>query len=831
MVSQFNPLFNGEQALLKGKQKLATSHVDDYDKTLQVFPNGTKESAASVKPDMDKAIEKATKVIQRHSMMIRNDQKNKVIDDSYMLIGKARYYNREYLEALETFNYVIQEFPHSKVHDAAILWAAKTETALGNYLSAKERFEKIYRSEDLSRKLKAETFASYAQLQIDAGSMMAAYQLLEQAVERTRDKQQEVRWLFIMGQLQSQMGNDFEASKIFKQVIKKGPPYELLFQAQLARARNYDVDLQDPEEVFDELKDMLEDDKNLDNKDQIYYVMAEIAEKMGDDELMKDYLKKSVRASTTNATQKALSYLKLAETNFRDKEYPLAAAYYDSSYTSLPATHDLYPSVERKKESLAGLIENLRVIELQDSLLMLAGLSEKQRLEKIRNIIKKEQEEAERKEWQEQNRMNSLAGADNSMALAGQSAIQGGKWYFYNQNLRSSGVRNFMNRFGNRELEDNWRRKEKNSMASFEERPQDGAEVGENENDELAASAGNREEEYLKSIPQTEEEIQEGHQKIIQAYLNIGNIYKNDLKDQLAAERQFKDLLGRYPDINEKGRVWYTLYRINVAEEDASEADHYKKLILQNLPDSEYAALLNGAPKEDLNSEKMAVAYYKKTYKSFKEGMFRKSLSMADSGISAYASSQQAPQFMLIKAYSLANNGKREKMEETLNALIAEYPQTEQAKEAQRILSHVSSPGEENQNQPAGNNEMAAAEDYKVDEQEEHKYIALVPNMKGLVNNVTIDIIDHNKKYFKNLNLNTKSVYISPEQQMVMVSGLPNNRKAMQYFEFLKQQNVLEKNLKPKEIKHFVISNSNFTKVYSKKDFEGYLKFFENKYL
>ena len=293
-VSQFNPLFNGEQALLKGEQTLARNNKDDFSQILRVFPIGKEEDAAAVKPDMDKAIEKAAKVIQRHSMMIRNDQKNNFIDDSYLLIGKARYYNYEHLAALETFNFVIQQFPESRLKIESMLWAGKTEAALGNNFAAKERFESIYRSDDLTKSLKANVFASYAQLEIDNGNNMAAYQLLEQAVERSHVKWQKVRWTFIMGQLQVRLGNGYQASQLFEQVVKKGPPYELFFQAQLARARNYDIDLQDPSRVFRDLESMIKDGKNYDNRDQIYYVMAELAERMGDEALKEEYLKKSI---------------------------------------------------------------------------------------------------------------------------------------------------------------------------------------------------------------------------------------------------------------------------------------------------------------------------------------------------------------------------------------------------------------------------------------------------------------------------------------------------------------------------------------------------------
>lgn len=842
MVSQFNPLFNGEQALLKGENSLATLHQDDFEKVLPVFRTGTKEQASNVKPDMDKAIEKATKVITEHSMMIRNEQKNKFIDDSYMLIGKARFYKREYLEALETFNYVIQEFPKSKIYEEARLWAARTETALGNYITAKDKFEKIYRSEDLPKKVKGDAFAAYAQLEIDQKRYVPAYQLLEQAIKRTRDKEKEVRWLFIMGQLQAITGNDQEASETFKKVIKKGPPYELLFQAQLNRARTYDVQLNDPEVVFDDLRKMLKDDKNYDNRDQIYYVMAEVAEKLEEEGLMEEYLKQSVRVSTSNQNQKAKSYLKLGEVNFDNKVYPVAAAYYDSAFTNLTEAHPRYKEIQRKKESLGELVIALNTIQLQDSLQLLASYSEKKRLQKIDDLIARKKAEEEAKREQEENVFNNLPTDQPTLGEAGQASIEGGQWYFYNQRLRAAGITEFVNKFGNRKLEDNWRRADKELVMSQVDDEGGSDENGEEAEEEQVVSKTAEEEraQYLKEIPLTEEAMEASHQKIINAYMKVASIYKEDFKDYYTSEGELKELLKRYPDLDIIGRAWYMLYRVNVLANDTKDAEYYKNLIKKNLPDSEYAALVDGeAPKADQDVTQ-SLAFYRRTYEIFEKAEYKKSLIMADSGLVAYGNTGQGPRFMMVKAFSFGKLGQPTKMVETLNAVVVKHPGTEQSEEAQNILDRIATAEQEKTVSANGDNETPAKGDatppqsnskYKPEPTEEHKYILALPNIKGLVNNVTIELSNFNKKFFQNIPLNTKAVYVSAEQQMILVSGIPNEKKAIQYFEVLDQQNILDKNLAGQNFQHFVISNSNFSKFYQDKDFTGYEKYFQENYL
>lgn len=841
MVSKFNPLYNGQQAMIQGEAALKQAHRDDFNTILSVFQEGDKAAASNVKPTMDKAIEKAAKVIQEHSMMIRNDQKNSYVDDSYLLLGKARYYKREYLEALETFNYCVQQYPDSKDYEEARYWAARTETRLGNFISAKDKFEKMYRSERLPKKLKGDVFAAFGQLEIDQKHYSVAIQLLSQAVDKTKDREKEIRWMFIIGQLHSALGNDFEASEMFKKVIQKGPPYELLFQAQLNRARNYDVDLQDPEIVMDDLRKMLKDDKNYDNRDQIYYVMAEVQAKLDEDGLEEDYLKESVRNSTINNNQKGMSYLKLAENNFDDKIYTVAAAYYDSSYANIDKENPRFEEVKRKKESLGELVKNLNIIITQDSLQVLASMGEKQRLRKIEEIVQKEQEAEEEKRREEEMRNSNPFAQEGSITANNQGAVKGGQWYFYNQNLRSVGVRDFSNQFGNRKLEDNWRRLDKETVNNF-----DGSKNGEDELEEGGEVTASAEEEadskvqqYLANVPLTEEAMAKSDLMIIDAFINVGAIYKDNFQDYHQAEVELKELLKRYPDLELKSRVWYMLYRINVLAEDETDAQYYKNLIKQEFPDSEYARLVDGMLAGGEQDASKAKLYYIKTFKSYKESQYKKSLTMADSGAVAFGNTEQGPQFLMVKALSQGKTGETESMIATLTVVSNQYASTEQGKEAARILAQIGTGKEEEGKEEAEKPNASATEQaevkekespYKVTDNDPHKYILVVPNTKGLVSNMTIAVADFNKKYFKNSSLKTKAVYINPSEQMILVSGLADKKVALSYVENMNQQKVASKGLGGAAVKHFVISNTNFQTFYSTKDFEGYESYYKENY-
>lgn len=839
MVSKFNPLFNGEQALLKGETTLKTQHKDNFDEILPVYRLGDEQLASNIKPDMEKAIEKGSKVIQEHSMMIRNNQKNKFIDDSYLLIGKARFYQKDYLAALETFNFIVLEFPESKSFQEARLWVARCKTQIGNYLSAKEDFEKLYREKEMPKNLKDDVYASYAQLEINERNTAAAYQLLRQAIEKTSEKELEIRWLFIAGQLQSRMGNDYEASQIFQKVIRKGPPYELLFQAQLNRARNYDVELQNPGKAFDELKAMLRDDKNYDNRDQIYYVMAEVAEKLDDEALMEEYLKKSVRVSTNNQKQKALSYLKLAETNFRNKLYKQAEAYYDSTFVNLQEKDPRYRKVKKKKESLNALVKNLTTIDNQDSLQQLANLSEEQRNQRIDDYIRKLKEEEERKKQEAENpftnyAFNQTGGPDNP---GGPTGAPAGQWYFYNQSVRGVGVRDFTNRFGNRKLEDNWRRKNKEISANFddtggaeEESAQSGGELTQGEAGTEESSKYSRD-EYLKGVPLTPEEMAASHKLIQDAFIAVGRIYKDDLGDYDAATRALEELLSRYPDMEEKGRIWYTLYRIYTLDKDQPKASYYRDLILTNMADSEYAELIRseetGEPVTDRSEAKKA---YIIAYRKYESGEYKESLPLAIQGAKEFQNSNYGSKFQLLKGFNQIKLGKRKDFITSLKLVIDQYSDSEAAEEARAILAQMEEvtdiPGVDNAGQEGEEEAL-----YAVDKNAQHKYIVILGNNGKVVNETRIRLTDFNSEFFNIDRLNTKSIFLDMQNQMILVSNFNNAKRALDYYNTVTNQKILEEAAKGLDTQHFVISSDNFQKFYKDKDIETYLEFFKENYL
>ncbi|MDR9373718.1 MAG: tetratricopeptide repeat protein [Schleiferiaceae bacterium] len=830
MLTQYNIVFNGEQALLKACKSLKSSTELKFDSLLPVFINGSAKSVSSVRPDLEKAVSKGNKAILRHSMVIQGQQKNDVIDDSYLLIGKARYFNREYLQALETLNYLIQEFPRSEAAMEARIWAGRTETALGNYLNAKDRFEAIYRDRDLPNKLRDDAYAAYAELALAQHEHQDAFQLLQQALEEAKDKEVKVRWHYLSAQLLAKMGNDYEASRRFAKVVKMGPPYEYLFNAKLSQARNIDVGLQSPQEAYEALRKMLEDGKNRDHRDIIYYTMAEVADKLDDEEQVVHFLNRSVRTSTSNARQKGLSYLWLAQINFQEKQYERAQAYYDSTYQNLPRSHPSYERVEALKESLDKLVANLKTIALQDSLLALSKMGKEQRKEIVEGIIRQKKAEAEaQKRAEQEDQMDQLAfqsgpGRDGPGNLPG---MGGGaqKFYFYSPQLRSAGVSQFVERWGNRKLEDHWRRKDKSINPNA---PQPGADPAQADGGEAEGEETPPEfqmDTYLAQVPMTDSAKAASHQEIRDAFLENGLLYQEEIQDYLATIKTYEELLERYPDYEDKVKVWYGLYVSHKANDNEQAAERYKNLILQNHPDSKYAYLIknDGKSPEPPDLKKVRLAY-EEAYEAYANKRYSSARQQAKNGFEQYPQTKYGPMFLLLQALAEGYRGDEKAYRELLNKVVKRFPDSEQAAKADELLSQL--PASEEQQ----GNQVKEQGKYKQDFSSMHRYVVLFPQKRADANKISIALANFNQRYFPNDQLRVKTIMMGTDKSLISVSGLANRDRAKRYLSTLVNEKALEKELISVNFQQFVISNVNFSNFYRSQDVSGYKKFYQKYY-
>ena len=123
-------MFNGEEAFATGQTILDATVDDNFFELLEVEPillSGESYDTNTVVPGFDRAEEKAVKAIQKHSMNIEGKQRNDQIDKAYLLLGKARYYDRRFFPALEAFNYILETYNKNSSYIEALIWRGKNQ--------------------------------------------------------------------------------------------------------------------------------------------------------------------------------------------------------------------------------------------------------------------------------------------------------------------------------------------------------------------------------------------------------------------------------------------------------------------------------------------------------------------------------------------------------------------------------------------------------------------------------------------------------------------------------------------------------------------------------
>jgi len=543
VTSTYNVNFNGKEALKKGIAELDKKRKDNYLEILPVYFYPPKQDLTSAFPSFDRAIEKASKSVFKHSILIRGKEYVKTMNDAYMMMGKAYFYKQDYNEAKRVFNYVSTVYKDWGSVEEATIWIARAELQQDYPVRAqsfleeigplmqqknikttnvrdddelktksktppkkKNKYSKYKKKKPTSQASKSSKNKSKAtkrkitnNVRLQYYAAMAEYNLLapngdiEEAIDNIKialqyrpKKDFKVRLYFILGQLYEELGNQPAAQNWFLKVIRAAPEYEMEFSARMHLAVNYDGTPLSKRNIMKELSKMLKDPKNEDYRDQIYYAISEIARIDEDDADREFYLAKSVAAYTKNDYQRTFSAVTLANIFFNEEEYVKAQAYYDTALMSLPLNFPNSEELLRKASVLRDLVENLDMIHLQDSLQRIAKMSDNQRRGWVNQMIAKYTEEERRLAKEEADRMLAFANTQNFANVNVNTQGQSRKWYFYNPGLVSQGTTEFYRRFGNRKLEDNWRISNR-VVISFEDMADLNAGVEKEEEEEFDA--------------------------------------------------------------------------------------------------------------------------------------------------------------------------------------------------------------------------------------------------------------------------------------------------------------------------------------------------------
>ncbi|MBR2194889.1 MAG: tetratricopeptide repeat protein [Salinivirgaceae bacterium] len=857
LTAKYNVYFNGNEAFKSGMQNIYSAHDENFALILPVFVYSDKEAALTSYADMNRVIEKSEKCMRKHSISAKPKTKKgkklsdkdkafqnkneyvKWIDNAEILEGKAKTIKQDYFAAIEQFTHIVHQYDEQDTKTEAYIWLARCYTEMEKYSQADDFISTVTGDmSKVSRKMEAPLAQTQADILLRQGRYADAIPYVETAVKKIRrDKREKIRLMYILAQLYQFNEDNRKASEWFQKVIDKNPDYQYVFNARINKASLYSSESGGSAALQRELTKMLKDDKNTDYLDQIYYALGNIAyNEMRDDDALW-YFKQSIAASTTNDNQKSISYLAVADIYFDKPDYRNAQLYYDSAMVNLPHEYPDYQNIRRKSENLTDLVNCIETIQTQDSLQRLAKMNEDER----NKVIDRKIQEVKNAEQAEKNRENV---AKSELAQAQQMSRQnttGGKWYFYNQSSLSLGQDEFRKKWGNRKLEDNWRRSNK----TVTEWDDVGSTAEAEEAEDAKKGLDNKSREYyLVDIPLTDSAYKVSEQKMEQAYFNLGVVYKDKFADYPLAIDAFNDYLKKYPKSENEVSAMFNLYKTYLLEKDYANADIYKKRIISEYPDTDYAKILNDPDyyKELEKAENELNFMYQVTYRYYLNDECDNVYSTYRYVDSLYPDSKLMPKFAIINTLCEGKSTDSLTFEAKLKEFIGRYPKSEEAGFARDVIAalnrkpHVME--EKTEEELLAEEALAAKAAYdsldvslfNYNADELHYYIAVVDKHKLEESRVRFGLIDFNAEYFDFMNFDVSATRLSEDYGIVMVEKFKNARMAQNYIESVIVAGEVFDGVLSDSYRQYIISKSNYDKLLQDANLDRYNKFFDLNY-
>ena len=716
-TAKYNILYNGDVALETGLKDLGTSYQDNFWEVLPVeFMQEEKEEMLPGKeknPNFERAEDKAIKAIQKHSMNIGGSEKNSQMDEAYILLGKSRYFENRFIPALEAFNYVLYKYPNSdKIYEAKV-WREKINIRLDNDQVAADNLKRLLKDQKIEGQDLANASAMLAQAYMNLGVKDTALAVLKIAKDETKINAQKARYTFIIGQLYESLQYQDSAYMAFQEIIdmKRKAPRKYTVQAHAKQAQQFDFKNGDTLVFLEKFEKLLEDRENRPFLDVLNHQIALFYDKQNKDKQAVSYYNKSLRKQTPDKYLTASNYRNIAEINFNNALYKEAGKYYDSTLTKLNDKTREYRAIAKKRQNLNDVIKYETISKANDSILYVTSLSDTERDEYYSKYIEKlkvadalKQKELERLAIIEENKANnfgksqnkangnfSLAGDDiNNSAkqrmappsIGGNSNEQVSNFYFYSPTNVAFGKSEFRKKWGKRELKDNWRFSKLSSNKSASEDEDISAEK---ETEKIVENPAYKVEFYTSQLPKDQNILDSLKIDRDFADYQLGSIYKEKFKEYGLAASKFEKLLKNQPEERLILPSKYNLFKIYEII-GSPKANDLKQQIIAEYPNSRYAQIIQN-PNQENEDNQSPEAVYATLFKKFENGEIRESYAEVNQAIDTYTGDEIVPKFELLKAKISARLKGVEEYKKILNFVALNYPNVDEGKNAETILS------------------------------------------------------------------------------------------------------------------------------------------------
>jgi tetratricopeptide (TPR) repeat protein len=821
-TAHYNGYYYAREEIQKIENTIWGKLSDDYNRILRLYPTVDTALAKSYDKDIQESIKMASLAIQRHP-------NSKWVDDSYILVGKARLYSLDFGNAIQTLKFVNTKSKDPDARHRAIIQLIRTFTEYKEYNNAQSAIDYVSK-EKLSKTNKKHLLLEKAYFYQEQGDLDNMVRNLSEVAPMLRKKDRPGRVDFIIGQVYQKLGFESEAYNFYRRCLATNPEYEVDFYARLYMAQVTEISRsKSVNAAMKSFKKLLKDSKNKEFKDKIYYEMGifELKQKNLNNAIAA--FKQSVREGS-NKRVDGEAYLRLGEIYYDTlRNYKLSQAYYDSATRALPLDYENYEAIKARQEILDEFVGNLNTIQWQDSLLRLSSLDSVGLRAVIDSAYQAKKALAEKNvsKKKRRNRVN-IESNDNTFGNGDGSSItdESTDWYFGNPSAMALGQTEFRRIWGDIVLEDNWRRSLRSSKAAVTNAGAgDSTNVAKQMPVEEAAPADPVGAEFAKvnaQIPRTDEEKKVALKKIEDAYFNVGDIYYFKLKENENAADYFTRLLKRFPETAYEPEILYRMYLI-YKDADPSKAEQYANTLRTRHPNSTFAKTLDNPDymKESNLATEKQMDLYKEAYAAYEDHDYIKATRLIGDA-HTIGMSPFTPTLKLLEVLIVGRTDDVSKYQFQLGEFAKDYAGTELGSYAQKLL--------QSSRDVQDARTLRAGVQYIRSLNEPHYFVMIYRNDEKMGNSATLTLEKFNNDYFRDLKLTTSNMVFNGENTMTLVDGIPRVSSAIEYAKTFNEKLATLTELRNHKFHSFVITKDNFDILYRTKGLDEYLQFFEKNY-
>ncbi len=694
MKVKYNILYNGNIAYEEGLKAIRDANTDDYTKVLNLYPVSNHQAAQASASQMDKTIEKCRKCIKLHSikakpkrnpkkandpkykLWLQNEEFNNKMGLAWIRLGEAEFHKGDFLGAVSTMKYIINHYQNDPDMIAqAQLWIARAYAEMGWQYEAEDMLQRL-QIDALSKKHARLYSAVKADVLLHGQQYHAAIPFVKIAIPYEKRTVYRPRFAYVLGQLYEKENKRNEAIQSYKSAVRMAPPVEMEFNARIRMAEL------GGKNSIRKLRTMSKQSKYKDKLDRIYCAMGNIYLAANDTAKALEMYELAIEKATEAGPAKAAVLIQAGDIYYSLRDYPNAQPCYREAVTILTAEDERFARIQKRSEVLDELIVAYNQAELQDSLVSLSKKSEEEQKAIVDKIIADLIEAEKADSTQQAQTARELARGDvglrsvNTANMLGGGA-QKGEWYFYNPQLIKQGKQEWQRRWGNRPLEDNWRRQNKQvvmnddmglSPDDMTDETTDSLTVA---TDSLNANAPiptrletdiHKPEYYLQQIPRTPQDFEVCDSLWREAMIALYYIYRDKLEDEPLAKATLDELVERFTG--------------HPALDDIFEEERLRAL--HN--DPEYIAQMQRMIAEQ-------DSLYAVTYAAYAKGQYKTVKANKQYAETQFPQSRLMPRFLFLNAVSVARTEGQKAFIAELDTLVEKYGETELGAMAKDMLA------------------------------------------------------------------------------------------------------------------------------------------------